>query len=79
MNVQHSLFHELMLYEFKLVPNAIRATKSTFVKGMVDHRPLTRWSKQFYSDCKNLDLARSGRPKTGFQDYALSYRFKFDE
>ena len=49
MNGQHSLIQELMLYNFKLDHNTMKATKNIcFAKseGTVDHSTVTRWFKK---------------------------------
>ena len=70
MNVQNSLIQELIFYKFELGYNTMEATKDIcFVKSEdeVDHRTVTKWSKNFHSGCKNLDnQAKLCRPKTGF-------------
>ena len=59
---------ELMLYKFKLSPNAIEAVKNIyFVKGegAVDRSTVTRCFKKFCLDCKKFDdQASLGRPLT---------------
>ena len=44
------------------------------VKNVVDNSTVNRWFNKFCSSCKNLDdQARSGKPKTGFQDHVPSW------
>ena len=68
MNVLHSLFWELILYEYKLNYYAIGCVKGEDSVGEIDHSTITKWVKKFCSVCeKNLDQARSGQPKIGFR------------
>ena len=67
MNVRCSLIWELILDEFKLGHNTTEAIKNICCskgEGTFDHYKVTIWFKKFCLVCKNLNLARSGRPKT---------------
>ena len=68
------LIQELMLYKFKLGHNAMETIKNVCCakgKGVINHSTVNRWLKKFCSGYKKFyDLARSGRPKTGFQNCA---------
>ena len=68
MNVQRILICKLMLYEFKMGYNVVKATRNICDardKGSVDHSKIIRWLKKFWMGCKNLsDQTRSGRPNT---------------
>ena len=72
-----------MLYKFKLGHNAMEETKNICcAKGdeAVEHSIAIRWSKKFWSGCKNHnDQAKSSRAKTGFWGCAPSYRGKHGE
>ena len=57
-----------MLYEFELGCNAAEATKNICCaksEGADDYSTVTRWSKKFCLDYKNLDnQTKLGRPKS---------------